>query len=77
MAARLQRNVGSSAACLITGSAQSVNFCVRLTGFLVPAFSDFDTVFNDNAAHARVRAGGVQTFLCESEGVSHPFQVVG
>jgi hypothetical protein len=54
-----------------------MNFGVRLAGFLVPAFSDFDAVFDNNAANSGVRAGRAQTFLCESEGVSHPFQITG
>jgi hypothetical protein len=59
------------------GVLQRVDFGVRTAGPLVPALADNGPVPDHDTADARIRVGGEQAPLCESQGVCHEAMIVG
>jgi hypothetical protein len=66
-----QCQVSHCATRLVACSTQRIDFGVRFAGTLVPAFSDNLAVFDQHAAHHRVRVSRVDAALGEAQGARH------
>ena len=71
MAAGLQGHIAARPTRLATRRAQSQDLGVRLTGSAMPALADDGAVFDQHAADARVRVGGIEPEAPEGEGAGH------
>ena len=76
MGAGFEGDIGSGATGGIARCAQGVYFGVRFASVLVPAFADGNVVFDEDAADARVRGGGVEAAPREVKRAPHPIDVV-
>jgi len=76
MIARFQRDIHRCAACFFSRRIERVDFCMRLTGAFMPALPYHFSFAHDNAAHARIRAGGVQTLLGKTQSLRHVTVIV-
>ena len=63
VATGFERHVDCRAPCALTGGAQRVDLGVCFARFLMPTFADNLAVFDDDAADARIRGGGIQPAL--------------
>lgn len=71
MGAGLQRDVGSRAVSLFTGSGNSVYFRVRFAGCFMPSFPDDLTAANEHAANHRIRLSRIQPARCKTQCMRH------
>ena len=76
MGAGFEGDVGSGTTGGVARCAQGVCFSVWFAGVLVPAFADGNVVFDEDAADARVRGGGVEAAPREVKRAPHPVGVV-
>ncbi|MNV10770.1 hypothetical protein D3C71_1013100 [compost metagenome] len=75
VAARLKRHISSGTASLIARRAQGVDFGMRFTGALMPAFADNLPIAHDHAADPRVGVRRVMTFARQFQGAGHEMSV--
>ena len=76
MRAGFEGDVGSGTTGGVARCAQGVCFGVWFASVLVPAFADGNVVFDEDAADAWVRGGGVETAPREVQRALHPVGIV-
>ena len=76
MGAGFEGDVGSGATGGVARCAQGVCFGVWFAGILVPTFADGNVIFDEDAANARVRGGGVEAAPREVKCAPHPVGIV-
>ncbi|CCJ95620.1 hypothetical protein BN131_3293 [Cronobacter malonaticus 681] len=71
VATGFKRDIRGSTARLVARHAQRMHFGMRLAGAQMKAFADDYAIFNNHAAHARIRMRGKTSLARELKGARH------